>query len=69
MWHAFAVLSTDRPSGWSLGPIPWSAIDRYARRHGIDGPDHFAWFETLIMAMDREFMAWHAARAEREKGK
>lgn len=54
-WNAFIDLGKDRPSGFGLGPIPWSSIDRYARRHKIDDPDEFDRFNMLIGVMDREY--------------
>jgi hypothetical protein len=39
------------------GPIPFSAIDRYAARYGIDDADEFERFLNVIMAMDGEFRA------------
>ncbi len=59
-WSAFNTLSSDRQSGMGLGPIPWTAIDRYAQRYGIDDPDEFDRFCRLIGVLDREFLKWHA---------
>jgi len=56
-WEAFAQLSTDRPVGLSRGAIPWSSIDRYAARHGIDGDD-FNRFCALIRAMDAAYLTY-----------
>jgi hypothetical protein len=61
-WAAFAALSTDRQVGMGIGPIPWTALDRYAERHGINDPDERERFERLIRAMDREFVKWHRGR-------
>ena len=55
-WEAFVQLSTDRPVGLTRGAIPWSSIDRYAARHGIDGDD-FNRFYALIRAMDATYLA------------
>ena len=54
-WEGFAQLSTDRPIGLTRGAIPWSSIDRYAARHGIDGDD-FNRFCALIRAMDGAYL-------------
>lgn len=65
---AFSVLGRDRQLGFGgAGPIPWSAIDRYAERFGIDDPDDFTRFSDLIMAMDGAYMRYQAEAAEREK--
>lgn len=41
------------------GRIPFGAIDRYARRYGIEG-EAFDRLVTLIDPMDREYLAWEA---------
>lgn len=43
-------LDTDRQDG----PIPFSAIDRYARRYGLDEIDDFDAFAGIVSAMDAE---------------
>ena len=55
---AFHEISLDRPLGamGGCGPIPWSSIDQYASRHGIDDPDAFERFERLIRAQDRVYL-------------
>lgn len=37
------------------GPLPFAAIDVYARRCGYDGPE-FDLLLTLVTAMDEEFL-------------
>jgi len=53
---AFFELSTDRQLGFSEGPIPFTALDAYARRIGIDGLDEFMQLRRLIRALDREYL-------------
>lgn len=53
--EAFDHLSRDRQMGFSAGPIPWTAIDRYARRHGIKG-EMFTDLVRFIIALDSEFL-------------
>ena len=67
--EAFAQLTTDRPLGalGGVGSIPWSALDRYAARHGIDDPDEFERFQKLIRAQDRAYLD-HAADEAKKKG-
>lgn len=60
---AFWELCTDRPAGMTLGPIPFTSIDRYASRFGIDDPDEFDQFRKAIRACDE---AWLAHRQEVE---
>jgi hypothetical protein len=57
-WSAFRSLSTDRPIGLAMGPIPWSSIDRFAGRYDIAGDD-FDRFSELIQAMDAAFRDYH----------
>jgi hypothetical protein len=53
-----AVLIEPRP-----GRIPFSAIDRYARRYGIMGSE-FDLFLGIIEAVDKEYLAIEAEKAE-----
>lgn len=55
--RAFHECSTDRHVGFAVGPIPFSAIDRYARRYGYDDHDEFRVLLDMIRAMDREYLA------------
>lgn len=48
------------------GPIPWSAIDRYAERYGIDDLDEFERFRRFIRGQDRVYLE---RAAEEAKGK
>src|SRR3546814_6195688 len=63
-WDAFHDLHTCRPYGFG-GPldIPWSAIDQWARRHGIEN-DEFDALVTVIRAMDRAWLGLQAKRSE-----
>lgn len=48
------------------GPIPWSAIDRWASRNGIDDPDEFAELVVCLRALDRVWLDHQAKLAESE---
>jgi hypothetical protein len=63
-WLAFSELSSDRQIGWVVGPIGWTAIDAYAVRHGIEGPDEFERFRFIIRKMDAAFMAWNRKKED-----
>jgi hypothetical protein len=65
-WDAFWHLTTDRPVGFVTGPIPWTAVDRYAARHRIDSADAFERFHALIRAMDGTYLD-HLERARKDK--
>jgi len=56
VWEAFWHLTTDREIGMGVGPVPWTAMDRYAARHAIDDPDDFDEFVELITAMDQAYL-------------
>ncbi len=63
-WGAFIELSTDRQSGFAIGPIGWSAIDRYAQRFDLMG-DEFERFTRLMRAMDAAYLDWQQRKAEK----
>lgn len=69
--EAFSDLSTDRPFSamGGAGPIPWSAIDRYAARHEIDDPDDFDRLRRMIRAQDRAYLDHMAEEAKTRGGK
>lgn len=52
--HAFYELLTDRYPGEGKRPIPFSSIDRYARRYGFNDPDDFSLLLDLIRALEAE---------------
>lgn len=65
----FWQLSTDRPFGLSsVGPIPWSSKDRYARWLGLD-EEQYEDFIFTISALDEEFLKIQVERAEQESKK
>lgn len=53
---AFLELSTDRPAGFSILPIPAGAIAAFAERIGLGEADEFETFRRLIRAMDAVLM-------------
>lgn len=69
--EAFTDLSTDRPLGalGGAGPIPWTALDRYAARHGIDDLDAFERFRRMIRAQDGAYLKHMAEKAKTKGGK
>lgn len=56
-WDAFWELSTDRQVGMGTGPIPFSALDRYADRFGLSAPDDFDRFRAIVRAMDDAYLS------------
>lgn len=68
---AFWELNSDRPIGMAVAQIPFSAIDRFADRNGIEG-EEFEFLVHMIRAMDAVAMAhWREdtpAQAKSEQG-
>ncbi len=63
MWQAFWEINSDRPPSMGGVPVlPSSAIERFAHRYGIDCPDRFERFKSLLRTMDKEFLAWAKER-------
>lgn len=58
---AWAELSTCRPIGMAVGPIPWTAIIEWARFHGLDR-EATGVLVSVIRRLDND-------RAEREHSK
>ncbi len=65
---AFWTLSPDRPAGFVLGHIPFTAIDRYAVRFGINSPDDFCLFLRLIRALDTKYLEIIRMQQDQNKG-
>ncbi|MFA7279818.1 MAG: hypothetical protein WC100_06960 [Sterolibacterium sp.] len=55
----------------SVGAIPFTSIDVYARRYGIESVDDFDRFRILIHRMDTAFLKYFAdeAKAEEKRNK
>ena len=64
-WDAFSVLGTARQLGMVEGPIPFTAIDCYARRYRIDDLEAFELFLAIIRGMDAEYLSFRADAAKR----
>lgn len=54
--EAFYQLSPSRSHGMSVGAIPFEAADAYAHRYGIDHPEDFDVFYTLLRAVDNAYL-------------
>lgn len=64
-YEAFCELSTCRQTGMGVGPIPWTAVDSYARRNGFEG-EGFDYLLRMVRALDDTFVAYTRAKQERE---
>lgn len=49
-----------------LGPIPYSSIDIYATRYGIESIDEFDRFKSLIRRVDAEYIKLRTPKSEDE---
>lgn len=65
-YEAFTELSTCRNAGMSVGPIPWTAIDRYGQRYGFQG-DGFDYLVRMVRALDDTFLAHSRKKAKEEE--
>jgi hypothetical protein len=67
IWNAFLALSGDRQVGaaGSVQRIPFTAIDRYAERYGIDNGDEFERFHALMSRLDAAYLQWAATKMEK----
>lgn len=61
VWEAFWALTTCRSFGMAVGPIPWTAIDRYVTVHGYEGDDYEE-AVYLIRQMDAAYMEFQSRK-------
>lgn len=66
IWDAFWSLSSDRQVGMGEGGIPFTAIDRYAQRYGMDRLDDFDRFQSLIRGLDGEYLTIRGEQSKRD---
>ena len=65
--EAFQELSTCRPSGFGVSPIPFVAIVEYAKLYGIEG-EEFHDFLYVIRSMDSEVMRLESKKQSGKNG-
>lgn len=61
-------LCSDKSVGFGEGPIPWSAMDRYARRYNIED-EEFDRLVYIIKYVDSELMQYRQKKNKREMKK
>jgi len=67
LWNAFWELTTDRQLGFGAeGRIPATSIRTFARDHGIEDPDDYAWFLAVMREMDAEYLGQRVPRGPHE---
>jgi len=57
-WAAFHELTSTRSIGFSIGPIPWTAVKAWADEHELVGSVREDLF-FYVSAMDEEFLNHH----------
>jgi hypothetical protein len=65
-WKAFSDLSSDRTIGMGLGPIPFSAIVRYAELYGLADLDEFERLREIVSEVDGEYLSLNAPKSEQD---
>lgn len=65
LWEAFWTLNTCRPIGMTVGPIPWTAVQRYAEVEGL-GLEETDMLHQTIRHMDEALLAHHREKGNRE---
>jgi hypothetical protein len=64
-YGAFVDLNTCRQSGWSVSPIPWTAIADYARAFRIEGEQRDDLF-FFVRAMDTAYLEFCEKKAAKK---
>lgn len=65
-FFAFHELSSSRPVGWGMMPIPWSTIAEYAVLFGLEA-DEFEDLVHHVRALDRVYLEYHASQTKKER--
>lgn len=52
------------PSGL-VRPLPWTAVEAWAARHGFDDVDGFDWLWSRLSGLDRAYLTREADRLDR----
>jgi hypothetical protein len=68
-WDAFTVLSTERPLGMVLGPIPASKIVSYIRDEMDAHDDRAEYAFDVLYGLDRKYLEMLGRRAATRGGK
>lgn len=67
-WKAFTELTADRSIGMGEGPIPWTAMNQWAIRHGFRG-DEFDRLIDIIREVDTAYMELRNKAHKKAMGK
>ena len=64
-YNAFNALSSERAIGFGgVGPIPWSAVNDYAKRYRLT-LDEFELLLFYVEKMDAAFIDWQTSQANK----
>lgn len=63
-WWSFSELLSERPVGMNVGPIPYSAISRFADEHGIRGYERYV-FHYCMRGLDNLHLKRIQERSEK----
>jgi len=66
--EVYLDLCSDKNVGFGEGPIPWSAMNEYAKRYNI-ADEEFERMVSVLRAADAEVLKGKQKTAERKKGK
>lgn len=66
--EVYLDLCSDKDVGFGEGPIPWTSLDKYARRYNIEG-EEFERLVQLIRIVDSELLKTKQKKAKREAKK
>ena len=65
---AFLDLDGDRPSGWTVRPIPWVSMLNYCKAYNI-ADEQREDLLYLVRAMDKAFIARSTEKSKRKRKK
>lgn len=60
-------LCSSRPMGYSMGYIPWTAINQWAIRHMVTDTDQFEMLRYVVKEMDQFWVDHFQTRQETKK--
>ena len=61
-WSSFMELSSCRPTGWGVGPIPWDAMRDYAREYELTESETTD-FKQILRAMDNAYLEYERKKS------
>lgn len=65
-YFAFVDLCGDRQTGWGVGPIPWTAKQRYAEKHGFS-EEQTEDLYFFLTEMDRAYIQYMEKKSKSKK--